>query len=343
MLEKIEIQNFTCFPQATLNFSKGLNVIVGENGTGKSHILKLGYAVLRSLRRDASFVKEVYARDFATQLLEIFRPDVLGRLPLRAHGHRSCTIEAAWMKKGKLGLNFSPRNTELVNIDYFESPAYILLPLFVPPKEILSVFPGFQHALENRELSFDATYLDLAKALGASPLKGPRLERIGRYLTLLEEMIGGQVNLENGKFYFHSHSKNSINKKLEAQLMPEGHRKLGMIMHLLRTGGLTKRSTLFWDEPEANLNPKLIRKLAGILVHLSSFMQIVVATHSLFLLREFEIFAEQERNNNIRYFGLHFDGPHVCVIQGDSPHKIGNITSLDETIGQSSRYLNAGE
>ena len=48
MLNRLHIRNFTVFAEAEFEFSAGLNVIVGTNGTGKSHGLKLGYAVLRS-------------------------------------------------------------------------------------------------------------------------------------------------------------------------------------------------------------------------------------------------------------------------------------------------------
>ena len=44
MLNRLHVQNFTVFADATFEFSPGLNVIVGTNGTGKSHVLKLAYA-----------------------------------------------------------------------------------------------------------------------------------------------------------------------------------------------------------------------------------------------------------------------------------------------------------
>jgi len=44
MLNQMTIKNLTAFPEATLNFSDGLNVIIGENGSGKSHILKAAYS-----------------------------------------------------------------------------------------------------------------------------------------------------------------------------------------------------------------------------------------------------------------------------------------------------------
>lgn len=125
--------------------------------------------------------------------------------------------------------------------------------------------------------------------------------------------------------------------------MAEGNRKLGMLAYLLKTGELTKSSSLFWDEPEANLNPKLLKALAAILVELSSIMQITIATHSLFLLRELETFRENKILTNARYFGLHITDNGVVVQQGDSSSKIGDIVALDEDIAQSTRYLNAGE
>ena len=57
-----------------------------------------------------------------------------------------------------------------------------------------------------------------------------------------------------------------------------------MLTYLIMNGELRNKSSLFWDEPEANLNPRLLRELAGILVELSKVMQVTVATHSLFLL-----------------------------------------------------------
>ena len=48
MIKTLKLSNFTVFKEAELEFSPGLNVIVGENGTGKSHLLKLAYTILRT-------------------------------------------------------------------------------------------------------------------------------------------------------------------------------------------------------------------------------------------------------------------------------------------------------
>ncbi|MBC8082055.1 MAG: AAA family ATPase [Hymenobacter sp.] len=49
MLQRLHVRNFTVFGEADFEFGPGLNVVVGTNGTGKSHVLKLGYAVLSNL------------------------------------------------------------------------------------------------------------------------------------------------------------------------------------------------------------------------------------------------------------------------------------------------------
>ena len=46
MLEQLQVKKFTVFHDEQFDFSKGLNVIVGENSAGKSHLLKLAYALI---------------------------------------------------------------------------------------------------------------------------------------------------------------------------------------------------------------------------------------------------------------------------------------------------------
>ena len=46
MVESLAIDSFTAFGSKELKFADGLNVFVGENGTGKTHLLKLPYAVV---------------------------------------------------------------------------------------------------------------------------------------------------------------------------------------------------------------------------------------------------------------------------------------------------------
>ena len=330
MLNKLHIENFTIFRKADLEFSSGLNVITGDNGSGKSHLLKLGYAILKTLESfgEKFPAKEIAERGLAGNLVDIFRPETLGRLASRVQGSSGSSVSATWNQKGRLDFSFSTRKTEKVDI--------LSTTLFIPPKEIISVFEGFQGALEKRELAFDGTYLALAKALNPAPLKGKRPSETARLVNELEKNLKASVLKKNNRFYF---SSKSTSGQFEASLVAEGHRKLGMLTYLIMNGELRNKSSLFWDEPEANLNPRLLRELAGILVELSKVMQVTVATHSLFLLRELEILQKQKKLSKACYFGLHFSDNGVEVLSGPSSNDIGDIAALDTSLEQSERYM----
>lgn len=118
MLKTLHLQNFTVFPNARLEFSPGLNVLIGENGAGKSHLLKLGYSLLNSLgspgnRRPAKTVAE---RAIAQELVGVFGAESLGRLVSRTQGDTRAGIEVTWSEDGAISLYFSGRSSERVHI-----------------------------------------------------------------------------------------------------------------------------------------------------------------------------------------------------------------------------------
>ncbi|MEI7694072.1 MAG: AAA family ATPase [Chlorobium sp.] len=65
MLEKIKFDKFTAFEKLEVKFSPGINILVGENGTGKTHILKAAYAAC-----DIATSK----RGFAEKINNVFYP-----------------------------------------------------------------------------------------------------------------------------------------------------------------------------------------------------------------------------------------------------------------------------
>ena len=66
MLEWLSLKNFTAFPEARLEFSKHLNVIVGENGVGKTHLLKLPYAAMAMSAEEGKTAQRTTHQDRAT-------------------------------------------------------------------------------------------------------------------------------------------------------------------------------------------------------------------------------------------------------------------------------------
>jgi predicted ATPase len=151
--------------------------------------------------------------------------------------------------------------------------------------------------------------------------------------------MGGSVVLDaNGRFYLNIPGSG----KMEMPLVAEGLRKLAMISRLIATGSLLDKGYLFWDEPETNLNPGLIKLIARVIIDLSkSGIQSFVSTHSLFLMREMEILLQSKEYKKIKpkIFAMVKDGDDIDIEQADNFDDIKNIASLDEELMQSDRFM----
>ncbi|WP_295428980.1 AAA family ATPase [uncultured Thiodictyon sp.] len=112
MLKQLRISNFTAFGAAIFDFSPGLNVIVGANGTGKTHVLKLGYLFTRAwpdLKRAGRDVIEKRAEAyFEDRLMGLFRPEQLAHL-LRHGSTKKAEIAAELSELWLGGRHESPR------------------------------------------------------------------------------------------------------------------------------------------------------------------------------------------------------------------------------------------
>ena len=105
---------------------------------------------------------------------------------------------------------------------------------------------------------------------------------------------------ENGRFYL-----KLPDGDLEAPLVAEGIRKLGMLDYLIVNGSLTENGFLLWDEPEASLNPQLTRLTSDIVLGLAQAgVQSWTATHDYLLTSELGLAAEQSTTPEMAFFAL---------------------------------------
>ncbi|MBX3448929.1 MAG: AAA family ATPase [Planctomycetaceae bacterium] len=344
MLNSLSLKNFTVFSKTTFQFAPGLNVVIGENGAGKTHVLKAAYTVAYVSawgKRDSGTdtpSKGYLEKSLAKKLRGVFRPDSLGCLISRQSSRVPCKVLVKFKKRAmRLGFSFNSASKTEVAVDPVPRSWEGEPPVYIPTRELLTIFPNFVSLYDTTELPFEEMWRDTCLLLGAPLARGDRLKEIERLLGPLEELLGGKVELADGRFYL-KHSSG----KLEAPLMAEGLRKIAMIARLIATGALLGSGTLFWDEPEANLNPKVIKLVARTILHLCrSGVQVFIASHSLFLLRELDILLKDKEFKDItsRFFGLHVTESGVSVQQGDSVDEIGQIDALQEELSQSDRYL----
>jgi predicted ATPase len=349
MLNSLNVKKLTVFPEVNLNFSKKLNVIVGENGTGKTHLLKIIYSAVATSWEEGkkpfnnSPTKTLMQSRLAEKLVNVFRPESLGRLARRKQGRNRCDIQLSFENpQFDFAFSFSTNSKTEVLLEKVPESWLDIAPVYLPTRELLTIFPNFVSVYEGHYLEFEETWRDTCLLLGAPLQRGPKEKRIQELLAPLELAMGGAIILDkNGRFYLTNESG-----RFEMPLVAEGQRKLAMLARLIANGMLLDKGFLFWDEPEANLNPLLIKQVARSIVSLSqqAEIQVFIATHSLFLLRELEILMTAHKNSpfSARFFGLHFSDDSVLVRQGDEIDEIGEITTLDEQLAQSDRFIQSG-
>jgi len=343
MISKLITKNFTVLKNADLKFSKELNVIIGENGSGKTHIMKLLYSVLSTLAeegRDCLPRQPIQAR-MAQKLVNVFRPDQLGRLTTRKQGREKAEVTVEF-SNGGLDCCFTFSTNSKTEVQLLKCPEKGLdgAPVYFPAKELLTLYPNFISMYKQFYTQYDETYFDTMNLLNRPYLKGPHEKKANELIHPLEEAIGGHIFLnKNGTaFYMQLAGENGEKGTMEVNLIAEGWRKFGMLTQVVLNGGLKDKGYLFWDEPEANLNPRLISSMASVIWQLSQQkkVQVFISTHSLFLLRELEYLSHLNKQpNSIRYFSLNNDE----ISQSSSSTELTNIASFEAETEQEDRIL----
>lgn len=302
-LTKINIENFTVFDDITIPFCKGLNVFVGENGMGKTHVMKLAYAACQAAKHDVSFPQK-------TTML--FRPDQssIGRLVSRNKNGSDVSNVLVEADVAKIGMEFSKKtkkwDAKVTTAEKWEEQMNEFTSVFIPAKEILSNAWNLDAAVKMGNVEFDDTYLDIIAAAKIDISKGDNSTTRKKFMKTLQEISSGKVTLYNDRFYL----KQGTQARLEFNLVAEGLRKIALLWQLINNGTLDKGSVLFWDEPEANINPKYIPILAELLILLESEgVQLFVSTHDYFLAKYLEV--KREKESNIQYISLYKDNEKV--------------------------------
>ncbi|GLU35525.1 AAA family ATPase [Trinickia caryophylli] len=341
MLRSAQFTSFTTIPNGTWKFADGLNVIVGENGLGKTHVLKAIYALLKVQSAVSEPSKSALEKTYADKLVTVLRPESLGRLVKRKQGRDRCEIKLTMMQRAKSSAIGFATNAKS-HVDVLRAPTAPLEspPVYLPTRELVTLCPWFVSLYDNYHLEFEETWRDTVSLLGAPSVKGPREGSVARLLEPLEEAMGGKVVVDgkSGRFYLQISGEG----KMEMPLVAEGVRKIAMIARLISTGVLLEQGYLFWDEPETNLNPRLIKTVAESIMHLArAGIQVFIATHSLFLLREIEMLTEKSTYRDVpcRYFALARTESDVIVEQGDAFDDLRTLVLLDEELAQSDRFL----
>ena len=297
MIHDLLVSGVTVFPgREHFEFVPGINVVVGGNDSGKSHLLKLCYTVAKwSADGGRKSLPEKWAEEqrLRKDLMRVFASRGLAGLTARNRGNAHARVEASMEGDGvpegmgNLVFDFQAGHEE-EGLSIREMPRRFLnVPVvFLAAREVLTIYPSFVQVGSRFPEFLDGGSWDLC-----------------RYLDM------------------------------EAEAEP------------IRNGSVKKGSVLFWDEPEMNLNashlPVLVKTLTGLA---KTGVQVILSSHSLFLLRELMIQLSEPRNAMVqrKFFGMSVprgERSGVRVSWGESLEDVGPIESLEAEIEQADRYL----
>ncbi len=312
-VKKLTLNNFMLFENAEIDWAKNINVICGENSTGKTTLLKVLYSVLKPLSKGnkESVNKEMEEQLFVNKLQGVFRPDgmKIGRLVSRKQGSNRTDYEVLLDKDQKISIGFGNRQENHADIKVEVSKLSEKYDaIYIPTKEMISTTEHFASLYEDYHIDFEEMYYDLAKLLDRPLSKGPNTNEQNEVLKSFEEIMKGQIVQRDRKFYLKVRGEGEF----EMGLLSDGYRKLAMIVYLILSGSMNKNTILFWDEPETNMNPKMIRPIVQALVALAKMgVQIFVTTHDYFVQQEFNMLTVYPELNpgrlDIRFMSLYRD------------------------------------
>ena len=328
-IESIELRNFTVFKSLKINFSKGINILIGENGTGKTQLLKAIYADIQISKskniddisryfKSVNVNKVFFVRQFKPLFLEVKASKIDNRSDKEYTGDR--------MNFKINGGSLSLKDDEQCSyeISYPEKEINIT---FIPAKDMITHSKGLVSMADKfNEFPFDKTLIDIIKRAGQWQLKEPPKIAL-KILPILEKMMDGTVVIENEEFYVKKNNGEMVNFAVEA----EGLKKIGLLWQLLMNENITEDSVLLWDEPEANINPKFIPDLVEILIELQrNGLQIFVTTHDYIFAKYFEI--KRSENDEIMYYSLYRTNECVKCESNTNFGDLKNNTIMDTFI-----------
>lgn len=335
-IKSVRYVDFLQFEHLEIDFSKNINVITGENGIGKTNVIKSLYSVGKVIndihkngKKNSTFVNDKPGELLASKFVGVYRPDKLGRLVRRKVGRGSASCTLFFDNDQQIDITFSSLASRNVDISGVKEITSIPNFIYIPPKEIISAVENFASLYEDYHIAFEETYYDLNKLLLRPLKKGPLSKNQKELIQTLEQIIAGKISLKDNKFYLKAQD---MGGNFEMGLLAEGYRKLATIIQLIMNGSLNENTVLFWDEPEVNMNPKMISPLKDLFVALAKMgTQLFITTHSYFLQKELSLYAEYKNDEklDIRFISLYKDESDITFESKNSANEL-EVNSIQQ-------------
>jgi len=330
-INRIEIKDFLVFKgNFSADFGPGVNVFIGDNGTGKTTLLKCLYGSTDTIAHKTSRYFDapgfVSSKDdvYISRITNMSDEEYLEEYQEIKHEFSPIVVFLSSSEQwNKIDEDFQSQINEMashsmkgkvLNEKYFSNPLAFNVTkksILIPATEMLSHSKGFLALCSELKMPFDQTQIDiLAKA--QFPETREIKQNAVSILEKIKKIIGGEVVYEDDTFFILKDNGNKVSFSLEAS----GYKKLGLLWKLLRNGLLESGTALLWDEPENSLNPELIPTLVDILLELSrNSVQIFIATHSEILASYFAV--NRQNGDNVVFTSFYKENGQVKTNTSD--------------------------
>jgi energy-coupling factor transporter ATP-binding protein EcfA2 len=332
-IKRIEMKDFLVFRGGfSADFSHGVNIFIGGNGTGKTTLIKCIYAVAQWSLSDSKALS-VYPYFSTTPYVRsgnVIYPQI-----------SSDSDNSFIFKHSKEDAENNPYFRLFLKDDIFISycgeipvPEKLSFPswkhnwkdikiesAYIPEKDILEHTKGLLTFIEQKTTGFSEVYRNVLIAAMDVPTR-KQSETQKSVCQKVSDIIGGKVIWEQseGSFYTLKTDGTKIPFVNEAS----GYKKIGYLGLLVASGQLKPGSVLIWDEPENSLNPELMPKIVEIMLELAkSGVQVFIATHSYSLTRWFDV---KNNNNQLKFFDLYKNNGIIECVESE------NYTGLKKSV-----------
>lgn len=328
-IKTLNLKQYMLFDDIKFDFCSGINVISGGNSTGKTAILKTLYSSIKSTEN--SYKQRITTNDLKEQVYVdkfkgVFCPDddIIGRLVKRCRGSNKAEIKITFSNKKNIQVSFTNKQKNHMDIHKIDlsKDDMDISSVYIPPKEIISSTENFGALYREYHINFEETYYDLCLLLEKPVKRGKYTKKQEAVLEDFLSLVNGKVIQRDKKFYL----KVDGSGEFEMGLLSEGYKKIATLIYLIQNDSLKQNSILFWDEPETNMNPKMIWPVVTALYKLASLgVQIFISTHSYFIQQAINIQSHENSVKN-RFFSLYYNDNQISV---ESAEELGELAHND--------------
>ncbi|MCF2151605.1 AAA family ATPase [Desmonostoc muscorum LEGE 12446] len=272
-ISEINLNNFRCFSNTSIELSKGINLIVGSNNSGKSSLLKSILWLQRGFSLDCKDLRISQNSGYVQVWINEVNQDFLNRNPGREVLFKLNILRNTTTLHliSDLGDTFFTSNDFKNEQIFNEEPRNFIYP-YLSKRKVAGFHESINLSAAN---SVRGDLYNLYAKIDR--ISNPQMPANEQYVQACEDIIGFQVTSTpspNGKQAAYIVS-NQENIPLDA--MGEGVANLvGLIVDLC----MAENQLFLIEEPENDVHPKALKKLLNFITEKSVNNQFIITTHS---------------------------------------------------------------